>query len=145
MDGFYWCCVGFYSKLVRLKALQSVQSHSEQWSFYSKLVRLKANDVRKPRTTTRQFLFQTGAIKSWGIASIYAGWHVGFLFQTGAIKSFLNLPAQNICMRFLFQTGAIKSRNTQGIYAWDTVSIPNVHVGVQAQSLGRAFNRTSLE
>ena len=55
---------GFYSRLVRLKAVFSFTKSPPMYRFYSRLVRLKVQYAWSASRGTFVFLFQTGSIKS---------------------------------------------------------------------------------
>ena len=57
-------CIGFYSKLVRLKAGVRLPHVSASQGFYSKLVRLKGSRDTRRDGIRALFLFQIGSIKS---------------------------------------------------------------------------------
>ena len=85
----------FYSKLVRLKVRMVLQKAIRDVCFYSKLVRLKGFEEISASEAMKEFLFQTGSIKS-GTQRAWSSSVSGFYSKLVRLKVSWRIPVLSI-------------------------------------------------
>ena len=116
---------GFYSKLVRLEGgFTSQHRVRNPERFYSKLVRLEVVFFRHHRIT-REFLFQTGSIRSSSLHTLKSIVMQSFYSKLVRLEGIHSSQTLRQRKRFYSKLVRLEGRWRSGICLYQRVSIPN--------------------